>query len=332
MCKTLFAPARSRFAESLACGAALEDDLRLAAQVACGKLRADAVVHGLVQSFAAMATKVQDGRVRTKSGKYMSAELMSDVVSILGNSREARNLMSLFGVAKSCTPKMPLQHDSLPDFFMAVRSESVLQRNVQLALSLLNSTGKRRHHLCFDETCITPNYDQCNGLRQEGSGIVGGCYKIGAKYDPAGDCTFHIAREHDILKLPQEDRAKLFMSFLLTSTYQNSKCFDVCQVPSQPGAQNASSLLCLTGAVLAAATQANAGLPPASMAYDGATYHCLVNAALLGLLPQEAMMQAPFWRSCSVHSVGSLPCFPYRLLTLRRILSRFPCRVQSVSA
>ena len=307
---------RSRFADGLASGATLEGELALAARIASGHLRGDAVVFGLMQSFTAMSAKMQACCIRTKSGKFMTPELMLDVVSVLGNSREARNLMSMFGVSESCAPRVPLQHDGLPDFYMAIRDTDILSRNVQLALSLLNGTGKRRHHLCMDETCVTPNYDLLTGLRSE-SGIVGGCLDFTTCYDPAKDETYHPSMTQ-ICKLPQDRRSRLYLTFLLTLTTRNTEAFDVCMVPSVPGKRPASNLFHLAGAVLAAATAGNSNLPPASLAYDGGTFNCMVNAALLGLMPSESMQGSEFWKFCSPCSIGNIPCFPFRLLMLTR--------------
>lgn len=85
---------------------------------------------------------------------------------------EARmDVVSMRGVAKTCIPRVSLQHHALPDFFMAIRDTDVLGRNIQLALSLLGGTGKRKHHICMDETCISANYERLIGLRAE-NGIV----------------------------------------------------------------------------------------------------------------------------------------------------------------
>lgn len=305
---------RTRFEDGLASGAAVEGELALASKIATGQLRGDAVVFGLVQSFVAMSSKVQAGNVRTRSGKFMTAEMMMDVVSVLGNSREARNLMSLFGVATSCTPRVPLQHDALPDFYMAIRSPEVLRRNIQLALGLLTGAGKRKHHLCMDETCIVANYDHLIGLREE-NGIVGGCMDFNRCYDPAKDETYHPPKT-DISKLPDDRKSRLYLTFLLTSTTQNTHGFDVCMVPSVPGRRPASNILDLAGAVLAEATSANDNLPPASMAYDGGTFNCLVNAALLGVLKDVDMKGHAFWEHCQPSAIPGIPCFPFKLLML----------------
>lgn len=309
---------RSRFADGLASGDAMEGELALAARIASGQLRGDAVVFGLVQSFVAMSSKMQGGRVRTKSGKFMTEEMMLDVVSVLGNSREARNLMSMFGVAKSSTPRVPLQHDALPDFYMAVRSSQVLRRNAQLILALLNGTNRRRHHVVMDETCVTPNYDLVTGLRPEGGGIVGGGMDFGAAVDE----TFQDPKAVDIATLPADKRARLYLSFLVTLTAQNTQCYDMCMVPSLPGKRPGSVMLNVAGMVLAELTAGNADLPPSSLAYDGGTFNSLVNAALLGLLSVESMKGHAFWEQCTPCSIGSLPCFPFRLLMLDLLMGK----------
>lgn len=294
----------------------MEGELALAARIASGQLRGDAVVFGLMQSFVAMSTKIQAGRVRAKSGKFMTEEMMLDVVSVLGNSREARNLMSMFGVAKSSTPRVPLQHDALPDFFMAIRDGEVLRRNVRLVLSLFNGARQRRHHVCMDETCITPNYDLLTGLRTE-SGLVGGCMDFtgSGKYDPNKDETYHSPKT-DIATLPEDRRSRLYMTFLVTLTTRNKEGFDICMVPSVPGKRPAASVFDLAGLVLSEATAGNDNLPPASMAYDGGTFNCMVNAALLGLLPPESLKGHVFWEDCSPSAIGGIPCFPFKLLIL----------------
>lgn len=162
----------SQFASQVASGAVRESDLSLACAVARGKLREDAVVHGLFQAFFAMVEKKERGLQRLCSSKALKEETIVDMLGILGKHKEVRHLFHKFGVSWRAPPQVPLQNERLPDFFCAVRDPEILKRNAQLCLGMLGCFGTQCGVILMDETVYRSTWELI-GLRCN-DGIIGG--------------------------------------------------------------------------------------------------------------------------------------------------------------
>ena len=150
-----------KFTLQVASGKIADSDLQLAAAVATGKLREDPVVHGLAQSFLAMVDRRNRGcESRLNSSKYMDEDAILEMVSTLGSHREAKLLLNRFGVnERVIQSRFNFEDERLPQFFCSIRSQDILVRNFQIALSLFGRIGSRGTYLILDETVWNSTFE-----------------------------------------------------------------------------------------------------------------------------------------------------------------------------
>ena len=121
-------------------------------------------------------------------------------------------------------PRVALIHHELPDFFVKLQEDTILQQNVRKALSHLLVAGKRRHHLIFDETAVAGGYDIVYGLCPDESrtGLI-----VGGGWSDAGenDWSKLAPEKHDLSKLPEDKKSKLYLDIVMTRNDSNRFAF-----------------------------------------------------------------------------------------------------------
>lgn len=201
---------------------------------------------------------------------------------------------------------------------VASRDSKCLEESCRVSLSALQCHGSRTGMVIMDETVWCANYELVCGLRPE-SNL---CY-IGGFVERAREQDFSCIPK-TVIDLPPENLSKLSVHYAVTCVDDNAHMYCVDLVPRGPrdpnnaGSSDTSARAPLTldemGAVLKAMTQANTGIPPAGGSWDGGGANSWVNAAFLGLLPDENLAKAPFFSECSKKKGLKIPLWCYKPL------------------
>ena len=126
-------------------------------------------------------------------------------------------------------------------------------------------------------------------------------------------------------ELPRECMASLTPHFCVQRGDSRSHVVDTCRLPRAHGGSSASEMLQLVSDYLDVVTEAAGGLPPLSLAYDGATLNNLVNAAFAGIMHPDDLADLPWFKFCQAHScmvvyfcvmLCSEPCLDLGCLTV----------------
>lgn len=68
-------------------------------EVASGKLRCEPIVDALLKSFMSKVSKVERGCVdRICTGQFFDMELATELLLVLGNSRETKSFLQILGL------------------------------------------------------------------------------------------------------------------------------------------------------------------------------------------------------------------------------------------
>jgi hypothetical protein len=210
-------------------------------------------------------------------------------------------------------PRVDLQCELIPQPFVASKSPDILQENARTALSLLGiKSGSRGFSLVCDETAWFATLDLISGL-QPSLGYVGGYFTQEPDQKDFSFLTLEEMRESN-----DDHIARLSQHYLLSRTDSNHHtwCIDILPRPSKKTglkANSAENVFVEMGRVLECVAAGNRGVPPINIAFDSGTGHAKINRALLGLLGQTALQQAPFFNKCVVKQIH-LDCFKFGVL------------------
>ena len=286
-------------------------ELDLAARVAAGELRTDAVIEQLVTSFL---LRSKDSLQRPHRSRHLTdVGAMADALGTLGRRSEIDQLVRRFGVNPRAIPRLSLDHSILPKAFGSLSSESQLKQAYGTAACHLRAASKRLH-IMVDETVWSPAAEQCRGfLGDDGKDtdvILGGYWSQDQR-----DCWHYLDAETWAEQTVEQGRlARLTLHFVISRPDHPRWGFDTCTLPRKPKEASAEEMLQLCGQYLDIVTKAAGGLPPQSVAFDGATSNNLLNRCLLGLV--EDMSQIPFFKHCQLENMP-LKFWPYRRLLFR---------------
>lgn len=131
-----------------------------------------------------------------------------------------------------------------------------------------------------------------------------------------------IHQEHSVIRydekdgfpqLKQEYLASLNVSTVLKPVNSRSGLWQIQQLPRGYKTDKVTEFMDI-GELCMKCCEQNSGLPPSVIAYDGHGVFEAVNAALLGLLPEEDMESKDFWSACQPKLSVSLPLFSCKAL------------------
>ena len=237
-------------------GRAQAMDLDLAARVAVGQLRTDAIIEGLVTTFL---LRSQEALQRPNSSRHLKdVAAMSEALSTLGRRAEINALLQRFGVNPRAVPKMPLDSGLLPKAFGAMGDLAQLKSSIQKAACHLRSVTKRLH-VMMDETVWSAAAEQCKGFLED----EGNCDVILQGYwSPQAEDQWHYldANQWAEAGVPPEKLAKLSLHFVVTRPDNPRFCLDTCMLPRAPRQRtSADEMLELCGTYLESATSVAGG-------------------------------------------------------------------------
>eukprot|EP00439_Symbiodinium_sp_Y106_P070695 s1368_g12.t1 len=248
-------------------GTARSLELNLAARVAAGGLRADAVIEQLVTSFLLRSKTALE---RPNSSRHLTqVGAMSDALCTLGKRKEVDALLSRFGINARAVPKTTIRSPLLPPAFGALSYSSQLRASYMRAARHLGAASSRLH-VMYDETVWAPSAEQCRGFLGEEEDdlrdvIVGGQWS-----DNHLEAWHYLdAEQWAAAGVPVDKLAKLTLHWVVSLPTNPRWAFDTCCLPRRPKAFTADEMLQHCALYLQEITQASGGLPPRSLAYDG---------------------------------------------------------------
>lgn len=300
-----------KYHDAMLSGEMLQEDVKLAAMVASGGLRAKggAVLDALFKS--AMMMLERGCEKRPCSSKFFDSELGAELMFLLGRDKCMKQVLRMFGVAESVIPKVDLMNPVLPQPFVASRSRETLEQSCRAALSALNVLGKRGFQVILDETTWAPVWEVIVSLRPgHRLGYIGGHHSA----DPDQDFSFVPAGNGS---LPEDRLSKLCVHFAVTRVDSNCHVYGVDLLPRAPKAvasdptNGAKRTIEEYGFLFDVITRAN-GVPPVSGSWDGGGSNLHVNGCMLGLLSSDTMASIPFFKHCSKKPIDTIPCWIYK--------------------
>ena len=252
-------------------GTARTLELDLAARVAAGGLRADAVVEQLVTSFLLRSKTALE---RPNSSRHLTeVGAMSEALCTLGRRKEVDALLSRFGINARSVPKPSIRCTLLPQAFGALSSSSQLRASYMMAARHLGGVSQRLH-VIYDETVWSPSAEQCPGFLGEEEEDLRAVIVGGQWSDNHLDAWHYLDAEQWAAEgVPVDKLAKLTLHWVVCLPTNPRWAFDTCCLPRRPKAFTADEMLRHCAVYLHQVTEASGGLPPRSLAYDGATGH-----------------------------------------------------------
>ena len=195
---------------------------------------------------------------------------MSDALCTLGKRKEVDALLSRFGINARAVPKTTIRSPLLPPAFGALSYSSQLRASYMRAARHLGAASSRLH-VMYDETVWAPSAEQCRGFLGEEEDdlrdvIVGGQWS-----DNHLEAWHYLdAEQWAAAGVPVDKLAKLTLHWVVSLPTNPRWAFDTCCLPRRPKAFTADEMLQHCALYLQEITQASGGLPPRSLAYDGA--------------------------------------------------------------
>ena len=295
-----------RLGHVLESGETAHEDLQIASWVATGQLQKHRAVHALVKTFIHAERKIERGCL-SRPGKSLDPEVRMELMSTLGRSSEALDMLQMFHVnTKGGHPAIDFTDPLVPKFFMTNLSPSTMQESCSMLRGILGSTGERRLlALSIDETYWRVGWEavsRLQGDKGEALSIVGGGFSLD------NNCTVLSKQE------PREEcnLSRLSVSVIVSRHDCNHLTFDCCFVPLLPGEGKGSLFMTLVGKVMQSFIQTGSGIPPLSISFDNGLSNRLLNLGLLGLLDSEELAQHPFLMAAKRGPRPRSSCFPLR--------------------
>eukprot|EP00439_Symbiodinium_sp_Y106_P050822 s5546_g6.t1 len=135
-------------------------DLELAAKIAAGGLRGDALVQGLVSSFLyTFCTDLQTKRYKTTSRFLTAMGATEEALLTLGHSEDMKELLQRFGVNRRALPTSRVLDPLLPQPFLSLSSTEQLTQAITCISTHLKLGLEHRPFLMFDETVMEANFE-----------------------------------------------------------------------------------------------------------------------------------------------------------------------------
>ncbi|CAE7395576.1 FEN1, partial [Symbiodinium sp. CCMP2456] len=228
-------------------GKTRQGELDLAARVAAGGLRTDAVIEQLVTSFL---LRSKDALHRPHSSRHLTeVGAMADALATLGRRSEIDQLIRRFGVNPRAVPRLSLDHNLLPKAFGSLSSDVQLAQAYNTAARHLRAVSQRLH-IMVDETVWSPAAEQCPGFLGEDTKdtavILGGYWSRNYQ-----DCWHYLdADQWAEQTLDQERLAKLTLHYVIARPDHRRWGFDTCTLPRKPKDSSAEEMLQLCGQYL----------------------------------------------------------------------------------
>ncbi|CAE7252030.1 unnamed protein product, partial [Symbiodinium sp. CCMP2456] len=291
-------------------GRCRDADLQLAAKIAAGGLRGDALVQGLVSSFLyTFRSDLETKRYKTTS-RFMSAMgATEEALVTLGRSEEVKQLLERFGVNRRSLPTLRVLDPVLPQPFLSLSSQEQLTQTITCISTHLKLGLEHRPFLMFDETVMEANYELMRLSGQDDEKFIGGCWhrspeESWAVLDPA---------THDRSNLPMDKLSRLALCCVLKRTDTNRFAMSCAMVPRPRGQSTAAEMLTAVCQVLETTTHCRGGVPPQGTVSDAAPCNAMVIRAFVGQLPAQVMESTAFLKECTVTKTG-VSFWPYALV------------------
>ncbi|CAE7458131.1 unnamed protein product [Symbiodinium sp. CCMP2592] len=285
-------------------------DIELAAKIAAGGLRGDALVQGLVTSFLyTFRTDLETRRYKTTSRFLSAMGATEEALLTLGHSEDMKELLQRFGVNRRALPTSRVLDPVLPQPFLSLQSTEQLTRAITCISTHLKLGLEHRPFLMFDETVMEANFELMRLSPQDDEKYIGGYWHRCAEesyavLDPA---------THNKSNLPRDKLSRLALCCLLKRTDSNRFAMCCAMVPRPKGQSTAAEMLTAVCQVLDTATSCRGGIPPQGTVSDAAPCNSMVIRAFVGQLPEQAMRAHAFLKECTVSRMG-LSFWPYALV------------------
>ncbi|CAE7212132.1 unnamed protein product [Symbiodinium sp. CCMP2592] len=304
--KVLYQQLSQGFVEALHEGRVRDDDLRLAAKVASGKLAGHTAIAYLFHAFFDMEAKKARGLER---------ETAQELIWLLGSGSGARDAVKLFGVNLPKQTALNFESSLVPKPFLAIRHSQQLDASVRLVRDRLGIPRTRSWFVALDETYWRESYEQVSGLlrSEEGLPVV-----VGGGFHEEPEHCFAELPANNLRNLPQSKLAKMTVHAIVCRSDGHKEAWDVSMTPMLPGPSSSSGdkaelFVTVLGQTLQAMTEA-AGLPPFGFAVDGGSSNYLARKLAMGLEPLERHATKPFFKDCVHEPVRLGPFFPFSRL------------------
>ena len=151
----------STFADTLRNNPGKAADLKLAAELASGRLHNQSTMYSLIRLLGHRAKQLSRGAHKLTSSTLpgLSQEMTNDVGFHL--SAHCRNNVSMasFGLYPRSKPAIDLAHPALPNFFMSFASSAVCRQEAKKCLRQLKCLWTRCFTVVHDETVFAPGFD-----------------------------------------------------------------------------------------------------------------------------------------------------------------------------
>ena len=299
----------SSLARGVAQGTVRSLDLQLAAKIAAGQLRQDALLQSITASFLFTAHLGAREHGRRTSSRHVDLEAVGEALAVLGRRGEVDELLERFGINMDAVPRAPLESPILPNPWVSLRTDQELRQTIQRCLSALRLCGQRSYML-VDETVWCPNWEQVSSLRVTPSGQKENAW-VGGHWDPQDDWSYLRTADYSAADLPEEKKARLTLHLCLKRPDNNRFVLDACTLRRKQGQASSLEMLHLVDRFLLSATTCNGGIPPLGIAFDGATVNSKICRAFSGLLPESDFANMPFFGSCRIERFPDLRFWPF---------------------
>ena len=138
-------------------------DVKLAAEIASGRLKKTPAIYTLVRLLAQKANKIRRGCRGQNVGSVsylpgVSQEAFDDVGFQLSQVCANKEGMSTFGYQSRCAPSINFDMPMVPNSFMSIEDPQITQLQVVTSTQRLECRGTRNCLLVFDETNFIPGF------------------------------------------------------------------------------------------------------------------------------------------------------------------------------
>ena len=285
-------------------------DLQLAARIAAGGLRGDALVQGLVSSFLyTFRTDLETRRYKTTSRFMHAMGATEEALVTLGRSEEVKQLLERFGVNRRSLPPLRVLDPVLPQPFLSLSSQEQLTQTITCISAHLKLGLEHRPFLMFDETVMEANYELMRLSPEEDEKFIGGYWHR----DPEESWAVLDPATHNKSNLPKDKLSRLALCCVLKRTDTNRFAMSCAMVPRPRGQSTAPEMLTSVCQVLETATCCRDGVPPQGTVSDAAPCNAMVIRAFVGQLPDKVMKATAFLKECTMEKPG-ISFWPYALV------------------